>query len=111
MYIGPSFKNEPDTPCRAFEHLVVLSSTSQDKVSLEASNAGNDTLLPNVWWSHTVKLIAVLGLLCPLDVIAAPVIVSVRLSSVGSQEIAPKCTSGWLSLVEYIEIKCGIITA
>jgi hypothetical protein len=49
MYIGPSFKNEPVTPCRAFEHLDVLSSTSQDKVSLEASNAGNDTLLPNVW--------------------------------------------------------------
>jgi hypothetical protein len=48
MYIGPSFKNEPDTPCRALEHLVVLSSTSQDKVSLEASNAGNDTLIPNV---------------------------------------------------------------
>jgi hypothetical protein len=49
MYIGPSFKNEPDTPCRALEHLVVLSSTSQDKVSLEAGNAGNDTLLPNIW--------------------------------------------------------------
>jgi hypothetical protein len=45
-----------------FEHVVVLSSTSQDKVILEASNGGNDTLLPNVCRSHIVKLIAVLGL-------------------------------------------------
>jgi hypothetical protein len=62
MSIGPPFKAEPAILCRDFQRLMGLSSTSQDHVSLEASDAGEDSLLHNVCTWHIVTIIAILGL-------------------------------------------------